>query len=127
MFKQLAYVVSFSLLCSLFVSLTLIPMLANLILKEEKKIKQNKLASSAKRIFKRIEDGLRNILDYLLKHPLSIILSAVGLLLISLFLIRFIGKEYLPQTDGGEVRLTVEMDVGTRLAVMDTKLKMFQK
>ncbi len=36
-----------------------------------------------------------------------------------LFLVRLVGTEFMPATDENEVRVTVEMEVGTRLEVMD--------
>jgi len=63
------------------------------------------------------------MLDYSLRHRARIIMVTVLLLAVSIFLLRFVGREYMPQTDEGEVSITVEMEVGTRLSVMDEKLK----
>lgn len=126
MFKQLAYVVAFSLTCSLFVALTIVPMLSSRILKDKAKGQEDppsKLAIKAKKFFAKIEDSYKNLLDWSLHHRAKVLIIFGGLLIISLFLIRFVGSEYLPQTDEGEVSVTVEMEVGTRLAVMDQKLK----
>lgn len=126
MFKQLAYVVAFSLACSLIVALTLVPMLASRILKGDNIGKHNpekKLALKAKQIFSNMENGYKNLLDYCLHHRARVLGITGLLLLISIFLFRFIGQEYMPETDEGEVRVTVEMEVGTRLSVMDQKLK----
>ena len=126
MFKQLALVVTFSLLCSLFVALTIVPMFSNRLLatpdsgrrKPEPKIALKARAASAK-----MEKAYKKALHYSLDHRGAVLVGALILLVISLFLMRFIGREYLPQTDEGEVNVTVEMEVGTRLQVMDQKLK----
>ncbi len=126
MFKQLAYVVAFSLACSLIVALTLVPMLATKIIKDEKSggvAPSSKLAVKAKKIFSDIENFYKKILDYSLRHRFQVIVITAILLAISIFLLRYVGREYLPQTDEGEVSITVEMEVGTRLSVMDQKLK----
>ena len=126
MFKQLAYVVAFSLTCSLLVALTLVPMLASKILKGDNIGKHNpekKLALKTKQIFSNLENGYKNLLDYCLHHRIRVLWITGLLLIISVFLFRFIGQEYMPETDEGEVRVTVEMEVGTRLSVMDQKLR----
>jgi len=126
MFKQLSYVVTFALLCSLFVSLTLVPLFSSRLLATEDapgSKRESKLAARSKAIFTRMENAYRNILHYSLDHKAQVLGMAVVLLAVSLFLIRFVGQEYLPETDEGEVRVTVEMEVGTRLMVMDQKLK----
>ncbi|MDD8019588.1 MAG: efflux RND transporter permease subunit [Acidobacteriota bacterium] len=126
MFKQLAYVVAFSLACSLIVALTLVPMLASKILKGDnigKHDPEKTLAVKAKQIFSNMENGYKRLLDYCLHHRFRVLWITGLLLVISVFLFRFIGQEYMPQTDEGEVRVTIEMEVGTRLSVMDQKLR----
>jgi HAE1 family hydrophobic/amphiphilic exporter-1 len=128
MFKQLAYVVSFSLACSILVALTIVPMLSYMMLRGAKTTSEaaqpSKISQWAKNSFRKLEDNYRKLLVYALNHRWQAVALAGGLLLISVFLIRFIGREYLPQTDEGEVSVTVEMEVGTRLSVMDEKLKL---
>jgi HAE1 family hydrophobic/amphiphilic exporter-1 len=126
MFKQLAYVVSFSLLCSLFVALTLVPLFSSRLLgtgKGGRARPEAKLALRARALFARMENAYKAILHYSLDHKTRVLGLTLFLLVLSLFLMRFIGREYLPQTDEGEVGVTVEMEVGTRLQVMDQKLK----
>jgi HAE1 family hydrophobic/amphiphilic exporter-1 len=126
MFKQLAYVVSFALLCSLFVSLTLVPLFSSRLLgtsKSGRSRPEPKLAAKARAMFTKLENAYKAVLHYSLNHKGRILGLALFLLILSLFLMRFIGQEYLPQTDEGEVNVTVEMEVGTRLQVMDQKLK----
>ncbi|MDI6850164.1 MAG: efflux RND transporter permease subunit [Candidatus Saccharicenans sp.] len=125
MFKQLAYVVAFSLACSLVVSLTLVPMLSSKILKEEEigHRHNSRLAIKSREIFARLENSYKNLLRYSLYHRPRVLLITAILLLFSIFLFRFVGREYMPQTDEGEVSITVEMEVGTRLSVMNQKLR----
>jgi HAE1 family hydrophobic/amphiphilic exporter-1 len=126
MFKQLAYVVAFSLTCSLVVALTLVPMLASRLLKGDnigKHKPEKKLAVKSKQFFINIENSFKRLLDYCLDHRFRVLWISGALLLASVILLRFIGQEYLPLSDEGEVRITVEMEVGTRLSVMDQKLR----
>ncbi|HPU93159.1 MAG TPA: efflux RND transporter permease subunit, partial [Candidatus Saccharicenans sp.] len=117
---------AFSLTCSLIVALTLVPMLASRLLKGDnvgKHKEEKKLAVRAKQFFYNIENAYKRLLDYCLHHRLKVLLITGALLVICIGLFRFIGQEYMPQTDEGEVRITVEMEVGTRLSVMDQKLR----
>ncbi|MFB0566315.1 MAG: efflux RND transporter permease subunit [Candidatus Aminicenantaceae bacterium] len=129
MFKQLAYVVSFSLLCSLVVALTLIPMLSSRILNTPniqsptRKTLMHKFLLYSKQFFIRLENGYKDIIHYSLNHRLLVLGSAALLLIGSISLIRLIGTEFMPAADEGEVRVSIEMDVGTRVGVMDEKFK----
>ncbi len=120
MFKQLAYVVSFSLLCSLFVALTLIPMLSGRILRVSKssnphgKTRRNKFQDLIKNFFSRIENNYKAFLHYALNHRILVLGITVAILAGSIALVRLVGSEFLPSTDEGEVRVTVEMEVGTK-------------
>ncbi len=127
LFKQLAYVVSFALTCSIFVALTIVPMLSHMILRGTKVNSEtkhpSKIALWARNSFRKLEENYKKLLIYALNYRWQSVVVAAALLIISVFLIRFIGREYLPETDEGEVSVTVEMEVGTRLSVMDDKLK----
>ena len=125
MFKQLAYVVSFALLCSMGVALTLIPLLASRFLHPTSldRIEHESLSHRVFRItgafLARLELGYKNVLHLALGHRALVVIFAVILLGGSLALIPFIGVELMPQSDEGEARVDVEMEVGTRLAVLD--------
>ena len=124
MFRQMAYVVSFSLLCSLVVALTLIPMLSSRFLRcrptggSERGLLRRIYASSEKNL-KLIESRYCRLLAWALSHRRIVVSAAAILFIISVVLIRFIGVELMPAADEGEVRIDLEMAVGTRLDVID--------
>jgi len=129
MFKQLAYVVSFALLVSLFVALTLVPMLCNKFFRPVDKGTDSASGLKARAIrltrgsIEKIEKFYGRLLRYSLSHKALVLGISGGLLLVSLLLIRAVGSEFMPQSDEGEVRVTLEMEVGTRLPLMDEKIK----
>lgn len=130
MFKQLAYVVSFALLCSLFVALTLVPMLSSRVLRPAPSTNPHAKGYTAKAIafirglFRSLENSYKRLLRYALDHRLTVLAITAGLLIGSILLARVVGSEFMPSTDEGEARVTVEMEVGTRLGIMDEKFQM---
>ncbi len=132
MFRQLSYVVSFSLICSMFTALTLIPMLAGKLLEPSQMYKHKpglvKSAYNASgNFFTWLENHYKRILDYALHHRIRTTVFAILLLLGSLLLIPFVGTELMPASDEGEVRISAEMEVGTKLELMDEKMKQVEK
>jgi HAE1 family hydrophobic/amphiphilic exporter-1 len=129
MFKQLSYVIGFALLCSLSVALTLVPTLSarlhDTLMRNTNNQQQRKhrLYYASERIFQHVEDGYKHLLDVALNHRLIVTTMAILLLLGSLALIRLIGVELMPKTDEGEVDVTVEMEAGTRLDVLEATVK----
>jgi len=129
MFKQLAYVVSFALICSLAVALTLIPMLSSRFIKSSD-VSHEKLQGPAaktviiiRRFFGKMEDDYKKLLHSALNNRIKVLLAVALLLGGSIALVRLVGNEFMPATDEGEVRLTIEMEVGTRLGVIDERFK----
>ena len=129
MFKQLSYVVAFSLACSLIVALTLVPLLSSRILRvtrlkdSEKQSLKARMYAWTGRALEKVENRYKDLLHYSLDHRPLVLLVAAALFIGSLFLIRLVGTEFMPAADEGEVRVTAEMEVGTRLGITDEKMQ----
>jgi HAE1 family hydrophobic/amphiphilic exporter-1 len=125
MYQQLAYVVSFSLLCSLVVALTLIPMLTSRFLRYRSGPRNEgsrwlrRIFATSERTLCVVEDRYARLLDWALSHKKIVVATAAGLFVISVFLVRLIGVELIPAADEGEVSVDLEMAVGTRMEVVD--------
>jgi HAE1 family hydrophobic/amphiphilic exporter-1 len=126
MFQQMAVVVSFALLCSLVVSLTLTPMLSFRFLKHRQKghfageSRLHRVYAWSEITFANIEQGYSNLLGWSLMHKKLVIAMTLILFLLSVLLTRLIGVEFMPSADEGEVRISLRMAVGTRLEIVDT-------
>lgn len=122
LFQELAYVIMFALFCSLLVSLSLVPMLASRFLKKEK------AAEHAPRGFlAALENGYRDLLQLALRNRLVTILVSLSLFAATLLLVPFIGSEFLPPSDEGAVRIVGEMEVGSRLDLMDIQARKLEE
>jgi HAE1 family hydrophobic/amphiphilic exporter-1 len=129
LFQELALVVAFSLIVSLVVALTVVPMLASKLIRARSTDRGGpirRMSDWAGGIF----TGLERVYEGLLRDALRARLLTAGLalllLLISLPLIDRIGTEFLPPSDEGEVRVTGEMEVGTRLDLVDRQTKLME-
>ena len=129
MFKQLSYVVAFSIFCSLVTALTLVPMLSSRLLTlndpNEKPGEgfRERIYHGVGRYLSIMEAKYKTLLHYVLDHRLSVVIVAFSLLIFSVILIQFIGKELMPASDEGEIRVNVEMEAGTKLEITDAKMK----
>ena len=136
MFKQLSLVVSFSLLCSLATAITIVPMLAAKILRvyapttnsgNTGKTRFDRFFTVSTRMFTGIEEKYKAVLHYALGHRLMVVLVTAAALAGSLAMIPLIGVEFMPKADEGEVRVNGEMDVGTRVEVLDEKFEQIER
>ena len=127
LFREMAYVVTFALLCSLFVSLSLVPMLSARLLAPSRRTAAgatgnplfSRLAAAAERGFRGLEGGYQALLESGLRHRHRVLWGTLALLLGSLALAPNIGTELMPPSDEGEVRIDGEMEVGTRIGLVD--------
>ena len=129
MFRQLSYVIAFALLCSLGTALTLVPMLAGRLLRAgspvvtDDKPLTHRLFRASELFFQRMETGYKGLLHTALAHRFLTTVLAVLLFGGSLLLVPLVGTELMPESDEDEVRVNAEMEVGTRLEVVDQKLQ----
>jgi HAE1 family hydrophobic/amphiphilic exporter-1 len=128
LFKEMALVIVFSLVCSLLVALTVVPMLASRLLAARGAGGSGgKLEVEARRLFRQLEAGYEKLLARALRRRWTTVGIATGALGGSLLLLPLIGTEFMPPSDEGEVRVTGEMEVGTRLELVDAQTRRMEE
>ena len=131
LFKELAYVIMFSLFCSLLVALSLVPMLASKFLTSSENDSAGgwttRLAARAGAGLATMENAYRDLLRGALRHRLVTVGLSAMTFAASLLLAPLIGTEFLPPSDEGEVRVSGEMEVGTRLEVIDRQTRKMEE
>ena len=130
LFRELAFVIALSLIASLLVSLSVVPMIASKLLKPHDDVPSETSASHSavdtnKSTTPRT-NPLTAILSFLLQARIATVLATVALLAASLSLIPRLGTEFLPPSDEGEVSVSGEMEVGTRLDLVDRQLRLVE-
>jgi len=115
MFEQLVVITIATLLASLITALTLTPMLTSQLIKKQKKAK-GKIYEASEQAFIGMEMGYKRLLKWSVHHKLIVIISALVFFIASLGLIRFIGTDYLPDFDTGDVIIAIETEEGMGVA-----------
>jgi len=110
--RGLALTVVFALFSSLFVALSLVPMLASKIFNKQS---EEDIKLETGKNFKKIQEKYKKILKWSLNHRKLTIIVTVGLLIASLYLIPLIGTEFMPSSDQSIQMLQIKMPVGTSL------------
>ena len=133
LFKELAYVIIFALICSLTVALSLVPMLTSRLLtsnqqhfKESTSVR-NRWVAVANSVFLSLENAYLDLLRWVLDHRLVTVFAAAVILGASLLLLPLIGTEFLPPSDEGEVLVTGKMEIGTRLGLVDRQTRIMEQ
>ena len=123
LFLELALVVVFSLVCSLFVALTLVPMLASRFLSARKRSEGGpRRGQKFHEKFGRFEQWYSSKLEQGLARRYWVFGVSAVLVVGALFLARTIPVELAPDTDANEISINLRMDDGTNVAVVQNYL-----
>ncbi len=101
-FSPMAYTLSFALVASMLFSLTFVPTMLTYMLGSKIAEKHNPLVEFMERHYRRI-------LEWVLKHARLVFVSAVVALVLSVMSVRFIGTEFMPKLDEGNIWLTITL------------------
>ncbi len=120
LFAPLALSVVFAIAASYLLALTLIPTSAQALLGRE--VEQGAEESAAPKLlarfghgFGRLVDRYETVLRFLMRRWQWTILATLGLFLVSLSALPFIGHELFPRTDSGQFALYFRLPPGTRV------------
>jgi HAE1 family hydrophobic/amphiphilic exporter-1 len=124
-FNSFGIVVTFGVLASLFVSLTLTPMLCSRYL--DVRQNHNKLYAIIGSILDKIDAAYTKLLDSALKHRGLVMLITLVFVAVSGYLsIKYVEKDFIPETDESGFSITVKTPLGSSLEYTDSRLKMIE-
>ncbi len=123
-FQQLAWVVSFALLCSLMIAVTVVPLLCSRFMPDVSSGRRRSgLGGWFYRQMGNLQDGLSNrygaIISWSLDHRVTVLAGATALFAGSLYLLPLIGVELEPEVDEGSIRVDLDLEPGTRVEVTE--------
>lgn len=126
MFGELAVIITVTLLGSLFTAATFSPMLCSRWLKPARESGQRRINPYFRKFydisehwFKSWEEFYAKSLAWCLGHKKVVIIGFTGAFFASLLLTPFVGSEFVPEEDSGDMRATVNLQIGTRLEETD--------
>jgi multidrug efflux pump subunit AcrB len=140
LFRPLAEAVVFALLASYILSRTLVPTLANYLLRKQKLAvhvasdAQNgnadptaaQSAKPSRNPFKRFQQGFerrfealraayRGLLELALRNRTKVIAGFLGFAFVSFALVPYLGQDFFPNVDGGQIKIHMRAQTGTRI------------
>ena len=124
LFGPLAEAVVFAMLASYVLSRTLVPALADLMLRSEHQhdTYETKRPNAFRRIYNRFNRGFDRFqarylraLEWVLTNRRTVFGVFVGVVVFTAVLLPFVGRDFFPHVDGGQMRLHLRAPAGTRL------------
>jgi HAE1 family hydrophobic/amphiphilic exporter-1 len=118
MTQALGLSITFSLLASLFVALTVVPLATSLLFRSKKSLAAI-VKAPEERQFAKARALYRKWLDWALHHRRWVLGGAILAFALSLAIVPFLGREFMPAQDMDMIMLKVRMPVGTALEETD--------
>src|SRR5712672_908510 len=130
LFRPLAEAVVFAMIASYVLSRTLVPTMANYLLRKQAKAhvdhrdtppsqpSRNPLVRfhrSFERRFEAVRSTYRGLLHLCLNNRLKVIAGFIGFTLLSFALAPYLGQDFFPSVDGGQIKVHVRAQIGTRI------------
>ena len=124
-FKSFAVVVTFGVLVSLFVSLTLTPMLCSRYLSVT--TADNALYRMFGRGLDRMDSVYHKLLHMALHHRAAVLLFTLVFVLVSgYFSLKYVAKDFVPESDESSFSINVKTPLGSNLAYTDSRMKLIE-
>jgi multidrug efflux pump subunit AcrB len=127
LFRPLAEAVVFALIASYILSRTLVPTLANYLLRRQSHAGPGAVLSAASRNpLRRFQNGFerrfetiracyRGLLERSLRHRGRLIAGFLVVTLLSFGLVPYLGQDFFPSVDGGQIAIHMRAQTGTRI------------
>ena len=129
LFLPLAMAVVFAMLASYFLSRTFVPIMAYLLIKPDKELTDydnlsvlekskslfNRIFAKFDALFIKFRDIYSHDLNWIMRHNKLIIIFWICFLIFSFMLFPFIGEDFFPTVDAGQIRLQARAPVGSRI------------
>jgi len=125
--KQFGLTISFAMLISLVVAISIIPVLCAYLSGYNSK-NQHSINSGIFAKFNlfqnKLEDYYENLLKYSIKHPAIILISTLAIIIGSIVAFIFVPKTFMTESDNGEITISLELSADSSLdATSNTALK----
>lgn len=114
MFRPMALTVFFAILGAFILSLTYVPMASALFLSRKAKTHEN----LSDRMVEKLRSWYRPVLTWVLKRRKDVITTAVALFCVSIVAFKFLGGEFIPTLEEGDIAIEASMAQGTSLTQM---------
>ncbi|NLN73358.1 MAG: efflux RND transporter permease subunit [Bacteroidales bacterium] len=116
MFRQLGWIVSIVITTSTIAAISLTPMMSSLLLRlRPEKEKKSFYDRTIKVWLDKLDNFYARTIKWSLRHKTVVLFSALAIFVGSLFLIPFLGTEFMPESDESRVSIFAELQTGTRV------------
>ncbi len=119
LFRQLGWMVTIMMIISTTAALSLTPMLCSQMLRLQRTQSKffTKFYTPIEKVLDKLDDGYAWLLTHCVRHRWITSAAVLGIFVVSMFLMKFIGSEFFPTMDNSRLGINLELPIGTRVDV----------
>lgn len=117
LFNQLGWIVTITVVTSTFAAISLTPMLASKFLKLKKRQKTRKYGyeNTIEKWLGKLDQFYEILLRKLMHYKAVVVLATFLIFFGSLFLMKFVGTDFMPESDESQITANIELQTGLRV------------
>ncbi len=117
-FNQLGWIVTITVVTSTLAAISLTPMLSSRLLKirpKKEKVKRFSYENTIEKSFDWLDNFYESTLRWALTHKTFTLLTSLAIFVGSLFLLKFVHTDFMPESDESRITASVELQTGARV------------
>ncbi len=118
LFKELGWIVTITVVTSTTAAISLTPVLSSKLLRLKAKIETTRKFSyqnTIEKMLNQLDAFYERTIRWALHHKRIVVFTAFGIFIASFFLFKFIGTDFMPESDESRITATVELQTGMRV------------
>ncbi len=117
LFNQLGWIVTITVVTSTLAAISLTPMLASRLLRLRKQVKPRKFGyeNTIEKLLNRLDSFYEKTLRYVLKHKTLVIAVTFAIFVGSIFMMKNVETDFMPESDQGRLTSMIELQTGLRV------------
>jgi HAE1 family hydrophobic/amphiphilic exporter-1 len=130
MFKQLGWIVTITIVASAVAAITITPMLSSKFLRNRtEKQKSNPFGyeNTMGKWLGKLDDIYARLLGWCLHHKRVVIMLVAAIFASSMFLLKYVGVDFMPETDQSQISVMIELQTGTRVEETMKTIRSFEE
>jgi HAE1 family hydrophobic/amphiphilic exporter-1 len=129
MFKQLGWIVTITVVTSTMAAISITPMLSSRLLKGRavnRKIRRFSYENTIEKWLGAFDNWYGQILGWCITHKKVVVAIVILIFSSSLFLLKYVGTDFMPEADQGRISVMIELQTGTRVEETMKTIRSFE-
>ncbi len=123
LFREMVLTITFSLTISLFVALSLVPLISSWVRNLVPKHRKGSIPARLGAMIDGLENRYNRLVRWAVHHKKLVLISTAGAFVLAILMMTRLPSEFFPESDDGFLRMDVNLPIGTNLETTDQVMR----